>query len=228
MYYLSSQEGQQRIRVYSENIVAFGKVTDQLCDSLTTEQTAQAIGTLAGDMAFGKGAPAIATLLKEIDALGKISHEAKIVGQGIRSVLKEHPAYANAEGIALKMSSEIKDVKNAAKPLINSEKLSENGNKLVKIENTLSSVNETSVAILKNGYYEVNGFKFTEFYYNRLWNNGREAPSFAAKAILEHATEIIPDPEKIPGFFKYFADGWEMVYNPTTKIVSHIQQIKGR
>jgi len=36
----------------------------------------------------------------------------------------------------------------------------------------------------------------------------------------------MPDPKEVPGFFKYFADGWEMIYNPTTKVVSHIQPLK--
>ena len=90
----------------------------------------------------------------------------------------------------------------------------------------ITRINQSPIAVLKNGYYEVNGFKFTEYYYNRLWSNGREAPSLIAKSILKHATQIIPDPKQIPGFFKYFADGWEMIYNPTTKIVSHIQPIK--
>src|SRR5690606_30690015 len=93
-------------------------------------------------------------------------------------------------------------------------------NNISKIQ---SLINQTSNAILKNGYYEVNGFKFTEYYYNYLWNKGRKAPSLIAKAILENATTIIPDPKQIPGFFKYFAENWEMIYNPTTKIVAHIQ-----
>jgi hypothetical protein len=81
-------------------------------------------------------------------------------------------------------------------------------------------------AILKNGYYEVNGFKFTEYYYNYLWNNGRKAPSLIAQAILDNTKSIIPDPRGHAGFYKYIAEGWEMIYNPTTKIVSHIQPIK--
>ncbi len=103
-----------------------------------------------------------------------------------------------------------------------------NQNKIIKILQKIipQSVNQNFIAILKNGYYEVNGFKFTEFYYHRLWNNGREAPSIAAKAILNNANKIIPDPKQVPGFFKYFADGWEMIYNPTTKVVAHIQPIK--
>ena len=88
-------------------------------------------------------------------------------------------------------------------------------------------VNKTSQAILKNGYYEVNGFKFTEFYFKKLWGRGgRPAPSLVAKSILDNATKIISDPQGYAGFFKYFYDGWEMVYNPTTKIVSHIQPIR--
>ena len=84
-------------------------------------------------------------------------------------------------------------------------------------------VNETSIAILKDGYYEVNGFKFTEYYYDYLWNKGRKAPSLIAKIILENATTIMPDPKQVPGFFKYLLGNWEMIYNPTTKIVAHMQ-----
>ena len=94
------------------------------------------------------------------------------------------------------------------------------------LENKIAKINTEPLAVLKNGYYEVNGFKFTEYYYNRLWTNGRKAPSLIAKSILENAITIIPDPKKIPGFFKYLADGWEMIYNPTTKIVSHLQPLK--
>jgi hypothetical protein len=46
-------------------------------------------------------------------------------------------------------------------------------NKIVKV---VPSIDQTSAAILKNDYYEVNGFKFTQFYYNRLWDNGRKCP----------------------------------------------------
>ena len=91
---------------------------------------------------------------------------------------------------------------------------------------TNTEVNQSSEAILNNGYYEVNGLRFSEFYYNKLWNSGRGAPSLVAQAILDNPTKIISDPAGYQGFFKYFTDEWEMVYNPTTKIVSHIQPIK--
>jgi hypothetical protein len=92
----------------------------------------------------------------------------------------------------------------------------------------VDAVNQTSEAILKNGYYEVNGFRFSEFYYNKLWKSGRGAPSLAVQAILDNPTNVIPDPAGYSGFFKYFTDEWEMVYNPTTKIVSHIQPIRNK
>jgi len=89
-----------------------------------------------------------------------------------------------------------------------------------------AEINPTSTAILKNGYYEVNGIKFSEFYYNRLWEGGRQAPSLIAKSILEHAIEIVPDPKGYAGFYKYVSDGWYMIYNPSTKIVAHLEPLK--
>lgn len=80
-------------------------------------------------------------------------------------------------------------------------------------------------AVLKDGYYEVNGFKFSEYYYNKLWNTGRKAPSLVAREILDAAGPGVPDAIK-PGFFKYVSNGWELVYNPVTKEVWHLQPIK--
>lgn len=99
-------------------------------------------------------------------------------------------------------------------------------NVMQQCETAAHAVNETAVAILKNGYYEVNGFKFSEYYYNRLWNSGRRAPSLIAQSILDHAIEIAPDPRGYAGFYKYTSDGWSMIYNPTTKIVSHLGRIQ--
>lgn len=91
-------------------------------------------------------------------------------------------------------------------------------------------INVDHNAILKNGYYEVNGVKFSEYYYNRLWDNGRPAPSIFAKEILDSNPTKIPDPEGKSGYFEYKTTGWsknwEMIYNPTTKEVYHIQPIK--
>ena len=103
-----------------------------------------------------------------------------------------------------------------------------------------AGINPTSQAILKDGYYEVNGMKFTEYYYNRLWNNGRKAPSLTAQKILETADTVVLDIEK-PGFLKYETTNqqlfynpstkkyekynWELVYNPVTKEVWHMEPL---
>jgi hypothetical protein len=224
LHYLSTQEGQQRVDKYCENIVILGHVIDKSAENITAEQVADATGQILGDIVFAMGAPAVATFVKEIDVLGKVSNEAKVIARGIKSIAEEHPAYVTAEGVVLKMAHEIKDVGNKVKPLINSEKHLEIGSNVVKIENALSAVNQTEIAILKNGYYEVNGFKFSEFYYNRLWTHGRQGPSLIAKEVLETSYICVPDTKKI-GFFRYECEGWEMIYNPVTKEVWHLMQI---
>jgi hypothetical protein len=49
---------------------------------------------------------------------------------------------------------------------------------------TTKAVNQSSKAILKDGYYEVNGFKFSKYYYIKLWNTGRGAATLVAKEAL--------------------------------------------
>ena len=80
-------------------------------------------------------------------------------------------------------------------------------------------------AILKNGFYEVNGLKFSKYYYEKLWRTGRKSPSLIAKEVIEGASAAIPDSTK-KGFYKYIYDGWEVVFNPKTKEVWHLQPIK--
>lgn len=86
-------------------------------------------------------------------------------------------------------------------------------------------VNAGTTAIFKNGFYEVNGFKFSKKYYEKLWSTGRKAPSLVVREVLDSAGAGVPDAKK-PGFFKYVANGWELVYNPVTKEVWHLQPIK--
>lgn len=51
-------------------------------------------------------------------------------------------------------------------------------------------------------------------------------PSLVAKEVLEGgANTAVPDAVKA-GFNKYIHGGWEMIYNPTTKEVWHLQPIK--
>lgn len=78
---------------------------------------------------------------------------------------------------------------------------------------------------LKETYYEVNGFKFTQFYYDKLWNNGRRCPGFRAESVLRGATTIVQDPRGYEGFFKYIHNEWEMIFNPSTKVVAHLSPI---
>lgn len=94
-----------------------------------------------------------------------------------------------------------------------------------KIAKTVSSSDQNPAAILKNDYYEVNGFKFTQFYYNRLWDNGRKCPGFRVESVLRGATNVVPDPQGHEGFFKYVYNDWEMIFNPSTKIVAHLSPI---
>jgi len=45
-----------------------------------------------------------------------------------------------------------------------------------------------------------------------------------AKEILAGHPTIAPD--YVPGFFRYETKDWEMVYNPITKEIWHIQPLK--
>jgi hypothetical protein len=42
---------------------------------------------------------------------------------------------------------------------------------------------------------------------------------------LRGATTIIPDPQGHEDFFKYIYNDWEMIFNPSTKIVAHLSPI---
>jgi RHS repeat-associated protein len=68
------------------------------------------------------------------------------------------------------------------------------------------------------------GFQMTEYYHNRLISQGRA--DFAARAnnILTNYTSKSPDPKGYPGFYRYASDGWELIYNPVTKEVSHLSR----
>ena len=73
-----------------------------------------------------------------------------------------------------------------------------------------------------DGFVDAEGspFKFTEYYYDKLWNTGRPAPFLQAQEILDTAISIEAD--WMPGFYRYTNEVLEMVYNPTTREVWHI------
>jgi RHS repeat-associated protein len=74
-----------------------------------------------------------------------------------------------------------------------------------------------------DGFVDAAGsaFRFRPQYYDRLWQTGRPAPFLAAQEVLETATSVAPD--VMPGFYRYSNGAAEMVYNPTTREVWHLQ-----
>lgn len=79
---------------------------------------------------------------------------------------------------------------------------------------------------LEGGFYSVDGMKISQSYYDRLWSQGRSAPFLQAKEILNSNPKVTPDPRGAPGYFRYESNGLEMIYNPTSGQIGHIQPIK--
>lgn len=77
-----------------------------------------------------------------------------------------------------------------------------------------------------NGFYEATGlpFKFSEYYYHKLWSTGRGAPFLQAEEVLSTATSISPD--RMNGFYKYLNGNLEMVYNPNSKEVWYLMPVR--
>jgi hypothetical protein len=76
-------------------------------------------------------------------------------------------------------------------------------------------------------FVENNGFKFSEKYYQKLWETGRSAPGFRTEAIINSATKVGADPRGMPGFMNYvsetaFYKPWNVIMNPVTREVWHI------
>ncbi len=78
-------------------------------------------------------------------------------------------------------------------------------------------------AALEAGLIEVNGFKFPISYYEKLWNTGRLAPGFRVESIIKGATESLPDTN--PSFVKYIHNGWELIMDPITNFIQHLQPL---
>nr|MDA3877674.1 hypothetical protein [Halothiobacillus sp.] len=76
-------------------------------------------------------------------------------------------------------------------------------------------------------FYSADGFKFSSSYYDRLWSSGgRPAPFLQARAIMDSNPTVTPDPRGAAGYFRYEGAGMEMIYNPTTGQVGHIQPLR--
>jgi hypothetical protein len=79
---------------------------------------------------------------------------------------------------------------------------------------------------LAEGYYQAEGlpFRFSRYYYEKLWATGRGAPFLQAEEVL--ATGRMVGADRMTGFYRYTNDYLEMIYNPTTGEVWHIQPIR--
>ena len=85
-----------------------------------------------------------------------------------------------------------------------------------------SAISNATPIRLRNGYYEAAYMKISEAYYNRLWQTGgRPAPFLQAREVLRSNPRVLPDMK--PGFFRYEGAGLELIYNPTTGEIWHIQ-----
>jgi hypothetical protein len=67
-------------------------------------------------------------------------------------------------------------------------------------------------------------FKFSEYYFKKLSESGRKSPFLTAKEILQSGKLIGADSK--PGFFRYETEYWELIYNPATREVWHLQPIR--
>jgi len=77
-------------------------------------------------------------------------------------------------------------------------------------------------------FYIADNFKFSKEYYERLWGQGRPAPFLQAREVLNSNPKIMADPRGAPGYFKYEGAGLEMIYNPSTNQVGHIQPVRNK
>ncbi len=100
--------------------------------------------------------------------------------------------------------------------------------KVDDVLDNVQDVNKSITPVIRNWYVEVNWFKFTEYYYSKLMKTKRKAPSLISSEVLVWAKKsgnITPDPMGFDWFYRYEYWGREMIYNPNTKVVSHLQPI---
>jgi len=99
------------------------------------------------------------------------------------------------------------------------------GKTAAKVQRRIEGNSGTPI-VLENGFYSVDGIKISKSYYDRLWSQGRPAPFLQVKEILKSNPKITPDPLGAPGYFRYEGAGLDMIYNPSTGQVGHIQPTK--
>jgi filamentous hemagglutinin len=72
------------------------------------------------------------------------------------------------------------------------------------------------------GYVDSQGFRFSNYYWNKLWSTGRGAPGLVARDVLAGAAGNGAGVSGMPGFYRYVYGGWELIYNPVTREVWHL------
>jgi len=55
---------------------------------------------------------------------------------------------------------------------------------------------------------------------------GRLAPFLQVKEVFASNPVITPDPRGAPGYFRYEGAGLEVIYNPITGQIGHIQPVR--
>ncbi|MEE9682582.1 hemagglutinin repeat-containing protein [Lelliottia amnigena] len=92
--------------------------------------------------------------------------------------------------------------------------------------NKLSYIGVGKKISFDGDFYAVDGMKFSKSYYEKLWSQGRPAPFIQAREVLNGNPKIESDPRGAPGYFRYEGAGLEMIYNPKTGQIGHIQPVK--
>lgn len=110
-FYLSPEEYQQRCDIFWKTF-----------EPITTESFIDFAAQIAADFVYGKGLSIVFIYLKEIDAAAKLeNYAAKIADklkQAIDTHLADNPILVTAEGIALQMSNDLKNIGETAKEII--------------------------------------------------------------------------------------------------------------
>lgn len=74
-----------------------------------------------------------------------------------------------------------------------------------------------------DGYVQNSTFKFKHWYHDKLWKEGRPYPFLQAQEVLDTATSVSKD--RMKGFYRYTNGRLEMVYNPKTREIFHLQPL---
>lgn len=209
-YYMTEK---QQLEYLESSIKNFTNFVEGL-KYVQRDQIADLTGLIAADLTFNLGAGKAISFVKEIGVINKANRAVCKMAKSLEKALctqAEHQLIT-PEGIVINCTRGVKNEISSAS----------------KIPKSLQQdIHKGCEAVLKNGYYEVNGFKFTQYYYEKLWASGRQAPSVVAQQILDEAKIVIPDLKRA-GFMRYEIDGWEMVYNPMTKEVWHLSPISNK